>query len=68
MRALTIRILASGVVALAGYDVLAYQQSGTPATISAVVRDLVGDWPIAGVAIGTILGHIFWPLTPREQK
>ncbi len=66
MRKLTQALLVFGVTSLAGYDAYVYRNAGSEATISAVVRDLFVDWPIAAVAVGVVVGHICWPLTPRK--
>lgn len=67
MRKLTQAILCFVTTSLIGYDAYVYRNSGTNATISAVVRDLAVEWPVAAVAIGTVIGHLFWPLTPRKD-
>lgn len=30
-------------------------------TVSEVLRAWVSRWPVAGVLLGVVLGHIFWP-------
>lgn len=66
MRKLTQALLAFVVTSLAGYDAYVYRNAGPDATISVVARDLFTDWPIAAVAVGVVVGHICWPLTPRK--
>lgn len=56
----TITIVVAVVVLLAGYDALAYTQGGQDATITQVVRDNNAEWPMIGVGIGVVIGHIFW--------
>ncbi len=68
MRKMTQTLLIFAVTSLAGYDAWVYRTAGTDATISAVVHDFAVDWPIAGVAIGTIIGHIFWPFRSMSQS
>ena len=66
MRKLTQAVLAFAVTTLAGYDAYVYRTAGTEATISAVTRDAVVEFPIIGLALGVVVGHILWPL--RERK
>lgn len=65
MRKFTQAVLAFVVVALSGYDLFVYRTAGVDATISAVSLDFAREWPIAAVAIGVVVGHLFWPQTKR---
>lgn len=67
MRSVTKALLMLFTTTLAGYDVWAYNHGGTEATVSAVVRDFAVDWPIGAVAVGTVIGHIFWPLGRKKE-
>jgi len=69
MRKVTQALLAFAATSLAGYDAWVYRAHGTEPTVSAVVKDLVTEWPIAAVAIGVVLGHVCWPLDwPRRAS
>ncbi len=68
MRSVTKGLLVLFTTTLAGYDAWAYNHGGTEATVSSVVRDFAVDWPVAAVAIGTVIGHIFWPLSARGKN
>lgn len=46
------------------YDVWASYTLGRSATVSYVVQSWAIQFPILGVLIGIILGHLFWPVGP----
>jgi len=49
------------VLALCGlYDVWAGLRWGYDATVTAVVRDASGRWPIIPFGVGVLVGHLFW--------
>ena len=66
MRRMTQLLLAFAVTTLAGWDAWVYHASGPEATISVVTRDLFLEFPVAAVAVGLIVGHIAWPLSPKK--
>lgn len=68
MRKVTQTLLVFAVTSLAGYDAWVYRTAGTDATISAVVHDFAVDWPIAGIAMGAVVGHIFWPFRSQSHS
>ena len=43
------------------YDVWTIVRFGYETTISAVLYDFVGRFSIVGVAIGVVIGHLWWP-------
>ena len=49
------------VFALAGYDIYAFAVDGPECTITRVTYAAMQRWPILGVAIGIVIGHIAWP-------
>jgi len=65
-RRATQSILAFVVVTLLGWDAFVYHAAGPEATISVVTRDLFLEFPVAAVAVGLIVGHIAWPLSPKK--
>lgn len=54
-----------GIVAVAGIigllDLVAYVTVGTIGTLSDFVLGLVTAWPILALAVGVVIGHLFWP-------
>jgi putative Ca2+/H+ antiporter (TMEM165/GDT1 family) len=60
MRHATIAILASVTVALCIYDVIAVWRGGGGSTISSVMLAAGREYPIIVLAIGVVLGHLFW--------
>lgn len=58
---LTTRCVLLGVtILLVGYDLAALWFGGRDGTISVVLYDFCKEHPIAALALGIILGHIFW--------
>lgn len=49
------------VVATIVFDCWTYAARGNSTTISVVVAKLGRDMPVAVLALGVVLGHIFWP-------
>lgn len=44
-----------------GYDVFAMWRWGYHGTISFDALNAAKNYPIIGVAVGVVIGHIFWP-------
>lgn len=42
------------------WDVIADSQGGVGATISRVIRQAAMDYPLIPLAVGILLGHLFW--------
>jgi hypothetical protein len=61
MRQATIAILAAVALSLAIYDVIAVWRGGNGATISEVLLAAGRSYPILVLALGILLGHLFWP-------
>jgi len=61
MSKLTGILLCLTVAFFALYDVYATVQSGPEATITRVVYAAMQKWPIIGIAIGVVIGHVAWP-------
>lgn len=66
-RSLTKLIMGLVIVALIIYDVIAYARGGYTATISAITLDMAHGMPLIPLAVGVVLGHLFWP-QPAEGK
>lgn len=49
------------VLVLVAWDVLAIRYGGPQASISRVTFDLVSRYPMLSLAVGIVIGHIFWP-------
>jgi hypothetical protein len=54
---LLIVVLAAGV-----WDVIAGNKWGSTATISSVIYNWATRFPILPLAVGLVLGHLFWPV------
>ena len=50
------------VVGLVLYDLVAMVRSGPDATISVIVHEFSKNNPIVPLAVGIVIGHIFWPV------
>lgn len=61
-----IAILAS-IVSVIAYDVVAYLQNGTSATISFVIVSFLRIHPAMALATGMLLGHFTWPNINRPN-
>lgn len=48
------------VVAIIGFDLFAYLKWGNPGTISVVLYDIARAYPWIALALGFVMGHIFW--------
>jgi hypothetical protein len=57
---LTAWILLAACTLAGGYDVLAYNMYGADATVTHVIRVWNHNYPILGVAVGAVIGHLFW--------
>ena len=55
------------IVAIAIYDVLVINQSGSEASISQFLIDWLYAYPIAGVVLGIFIGHLAWQM-PEARK
>lgn len=64
---LTKAVLLATVVGLIAYDLYAYFQGGTEATISWITAQWAYDVPAGVFAIGFVCGHLFWPMKPKES-
>jgi hypothetical protein len=51
-------------VAIGVFDFIALYSGGRNSTISAVVQQLSREYPLLPLAIGLILGHLFFPTRP----
>ena len=49
------------VVAWIGWDLLAFNVGGLPASISDVVKSWGCEYPQAVAGVGFVLGHLLWP-------
>jgi hypothetical protein len=50
------------------WDVYCYLADVPTATVTAVVQGWVKDIPMLAIAIGVILGHLFFPTRPPPVK
>ncbi len=48
------------VIVIIAYDIVAYILSGMSKTISARTWALSKEYPIIPLAVGIVIGHIFW--------
>jgi hypothetical protein len=48
------------IIAAGAWDLFAGLKWGRQATISLVMGQWAHDWPIVALALGVILGHVFW--------
>lgn len=60
-RHVTIALLVATALGLAIYDIVAVWRGGGRATISSVLLASAHSYPIIVLAIGVLLGHLFWP-------
>lgn len=62
---LTILVLCFVIGLLVGYDLWVWRKGGGDATISKILLNAAKKYPIVavafGIAIGVLLGHLFWP-------
>ncbi len=56
------------VVALAGWTSVAVILGGQQDSVSAHVRDYAAQYPVIPLALGFILGHWFWTMTPAMPR
>lgn len=60
-------VLAATLFALLLYDTWAMMVHGYDWTISKDLRQLAMEYPVVGVGIGIVLGHLFWN-HPKDDK
>jgi hypothetical protein len=69
---LTVIVMISLIAIIAIYDIWVYVYYGSNATISRILLKSAQKAPIIGVAfgiaIGTLLGHLFWPQRIKDNK
>lgn len=53
-------ILVAVLLTVGIYDVYAGLYYGPEYTVSQVVRDWSGKWPVLPMLVGVLLGHLFW--------
>jgi hypothetical protein len=54
-------LLASTLILVGVYDLIAALFLPPQSTVSVVILDLARKHPILGVAVGIVIGHLFWP-------
>ena len=59
-RAWTIRLITAFFAIGIGFDALAYHYGGQDATVTQVLRDNSAEWALIPIAVGLIVGHIWW--------
>lgn len=57
----TLAVVLACCAALAAWDLYAYGRGGWPATVSYLVLTRARRHPILAVAVGVLIGHLFWP-------
>ena len=60
-------ILVITVIALSAYDIAAMVEGGVESTISRVVLRTAKAYPIFGVALGVLIGHLLVPQTIKPD-
>lgn len=60
-------VIVSVIIALIGYDLWVMAVGGKDASISQVVIDYAYQYPIGVLAIGILLGHLFWRMPNRYK-
>lgn len=60
-RILTAALLVAFAVILIAYDVVAEIKGGNASTISQVLYNAALAEPVIPLAIGILMGHLFWP-------
>ncbi len=63
---ITAAVLLFMIHAIIAWDVVAGMTWGSRATVSAILGDWTRRFPIIVLAIGVLIGHIVWPLQPKE--
>lgn len=53
-------LLLIDVLLLVAWDILAIRNGGREASISQVAFEFAKDHPMLAVAVGAVVGHIFW--------
>jgi hypothetical protein len=66
-RAATAGILVAFAVGLIAWDTLVAIKAGNSATISQVLYQFSKQEPIVCVALGIVVGHLFWPQAKRHR-
>jgi len=64
--ALTRLVLTAVVTGLALYDVAIIRACGPPASLSCVIHGFCRQHPFAALALGVLIGHVFWPLAEAQ--
>jgi hypothetical protein len=57
----TVWLIFLAVVVVTGYDLFVVTRHGASASISWTILTLARAYPIIPLAVGTLLGHLFWP-------
>jgi hypothetical protein len=54
-------VLVTGVVLILAYEVRSHLGTDYP-TLTALIRQWQEDYPMVGVSVGMVVGHLFWCL------
>lgn len=57
---LTVWIIVTTSLGLAAYDIYAVSKFGLKGTISWITWTAAQRWPVIPLAVGILLGHLFW--------
>jgi hypothetical protein len=68
MRKVTIILIYSAIIILGVYDIVAFLQGGSDATISAILLQESRKNPAIPFAFGFLMGHLFWYNSGGEKK
>lgn len=61
LRAITSFMLVLGTAFAVLYDMFALWSGGAEATISRVIYATAQEYPVLTLAVGILMGHLFWP-------
>jgi len=61
-------VVLGAVLAIVLYDIAAYSLWGVSATVSRVTLGWASGLPIISLAIGVVIGHLFWPQPAPNKK
>ena len=67
IKKLTILFIAAVVFAIIGYDVYAFVQGGTDATISWTMFTWSLKYPVFPFVMGFVMGHLFWQMKSTKK-
>ena len=68
VKMITQYFIALSILVILGYDVFAYIQGGSEATVSSIIiNEWSRDYPAFTFLMGFTMGHLFWPMSKNKR-